>query len=74
MNPWYQIRCYQIPSYQTPATGRRCAGVDARPADLVFDPTSACRGARSAQLRISATNDLLSVGSRMDRRRGRTYL
>jgi hypothetical protein len=48
-------------------------GCDAHPADLVFDPTSACRGARSAQLRIVATTDLLSVGGHVDRRRGRTY-
>jgi len=38
---------------------------DVRPADLVFDPTFACRGARSAQVRIIATSDLLSVGSQV---------
>jgi len=47
--------------------------VDARPADLVFDPTSACRGARGARVRIFATTDLLSDDGRLGRRRGRTY-
>jgi len=43
---------------------------DTRPADLVFDPTSACRGSRRARSGMCATTPLLPVGLRSGRSAG----